>query len=227
MSIQIVQKGVWGGPSPPMLSMNPNLNTLFVSISLLAVFFLLAIDLYFCLRTKPIYLTNQQHVIIYNLPLLVSFGFFAGYAADDPAAPVTILIIALFIIVLISFLTNNKIILRSANLGDVTERLNQFLSDQGKVFKIYQIGDKIMTVEINNYKDALIVRDTEKWVEIDSHIHSDAKLLKAVNSFFKGEVKHMKGNPTSPNVFFFVILFILLALFLLLAAFIMGWAWPF
>ncbi len=84
----------------------------------------------------------------------------------------------IFLGIYIYILSYDKIILFGASLPDVIEALDQYLIESGRNYRIYPINEFTSMVEINNYRNALTVRDADKWIEIDNHIHYDEAFIR-------------------------------------------------
>jgi len=172
------------------------------------------------MRDRVSYLTNGQHVTLFTLPFLLAFTFFILFSMEPETMTVTVIMYYLFLATYLYLLNSQKVILRSADLSDVADILNTFLIDKEKNFRMYKTGARTLTVEINNYKDALTLRETELWVEIHNHIHNDDDFLKELHKYFKSEVRNIKFHKKHPNFYFIVIHIFLVVLFVLYLSFI-------
>lgn len=197
-----------------------DLHTIYLICGALCLIFILYIDLFLCMRDRVSYLTNGQHVTLFTLPFLLAFTFFILFSMEPETMTVTVIMYYLFLATYLYLLNSQKVILRSADLSDVADKLNTFLIDKEKNFRMYKTGARTLTVEINNYKDALTLRETELWVEIHNHIHNDDDFLKELHKYFKSEVRNIKFHKKHPNFYFIVIHIFLVVLFVLYLSFI-------
>lgn len=178
-------------------------------MTLLAV---LAVDLYFSRCTKTVFMTNQGHVNLYIIPFLLSFVLFTLAISGDGMTPISIAMLLIFLGVYIYILSYDKIILMGAVMEDVLEEVDRYLKDSGRTYRIYVSSDLTRTVDINNYHNAMVIRDAEKWIEIDNHIHYDEEFVEALNQHFRKKAPELSKRRTVPNVFYFLLVFFILAL---------------
>lgn len=190
-----------------------NAQNICMLICFLALFIILWLDLYFLLCNKVIYFTNQQHVLIYTIPLTISTLFLLFAQNIDAQISIYEIIVILLEVLAIIYLCNKKrIVLVNAKNESVINSLDKFLSTQDKRYKIVNSNqDNVTMVEINNLKEAIVVRDTGKWIEIDSNLSHDKRLLENLDNHFKNE-KSLEYNGGKPNVFFYILNIILLLL---------------
>ena len=196
--------------------MNPSIALMLLSfLVLLAV---LAVDLYFFRSKKTIYMTNQSHVNLYIVPFLLSFVLFTLAISGEGMTPIGLAMLLIFLAVYIFILTYDKIILIGADHAEVLAELEAYLQSTDRPFRIYSTNEFTSTVEINNYHNALIVRDADKWIEIDNHIHYDEAFVQDLNDFFQKKAATMKKERRMPNFFFYVLIFAILLLMFLLSS---------
>ena len=162
--------------------MNPSF--LLMLSSFLVILTVLAVDLFFYRHKKTIYMTNQSHVNLYVVPFLLSFVLFTLAISGEGMTPLGLSMLLIFLGIYIYILSYDKIILIGANLHDVIEELDQYLIESGRNYRIYPINEFTSMVEINNYRNALTVRDADKWIEIDNHIHYDEAFIQDLNEYF-------------------------------------------
>ncbi|UUM12016.1 hypothetical protein NQU17_00175 [Clostridiaceae bacterium HFYG-1003] len=179
-------------------------------ISFLVLLAVLAVDYYFYRTKKTIYMTNQSHVNLYVVPFLLSFVLFTIAISGEGMTPIGLTMLLIFLGVYIYILTYDKIILMGADLDDVTRELDEYLKESGRSYRIFPSSELSRTVEINNYRNALIIRDADKWIEIDNHIHYDEAFVADLNDHFRKRASTLKKKRIVPNFFFYVlVLFII------------------
>ncbi|MFB0917727.1 MAG: hypothetical protein QMB63_01485 [Clostridiaceae bacterium] len=197
-----------------------DLHTIYLILAALCLVFILYIDLFLSMRNRVSYLTNGQHVTLFTVPFLLSFTFFILFSMEEDMMTLTVIMYYLFLATYLYLLNSQKVILRSADLSDVADKLNTFLIEKEKNYRMYKTGDRTLTVEINNYKDALTLRETELWVEIHNHIHHDDNFLEELHKYFKSQVRNIKFHKKYPNYYFIVINLFIVVLFFLFLNFI-------
>lgn len=148
--------------------MNPSF--LLMLSSFLVILTVLAVDLFFYRHKKTIYMTNQSHVNLYVVPFLLSFVLFTLAISGEGMTPLGLSMLLIFLGIYIYILSYDKIILIGANLHDVIEELDQYLIESGRNYRIYPINEFTSMVEINNYRNALTVRDADKWKIGRAHV---------------------------------------------------------
>lgn len=178
-------------------------------LSFACLVFILVIDMLLVHRDRPIYMTNQSHVNLYIVPFLISFILFM-LAMEETTLGIIMLIA--FTAVYVYILSYDKIILVGADMEEVIEELEKYLEQSGRNFKIRQTIGRTVGVEINNYPNALTIRDTHRWVEIDNHLNYDKDFIVALNDHFGVRVKEMKSSSRRPNIYFYILLAIIIFL---------------
>lgn len=190
-------------------------NNILIVFSAASILVSLIIDYSFYRRIHPVYMTNQTHVNLLTLPLLVSYSLFTlGVMNPESRDIFPILILIIFTAVYVNLVGRYKIILKGAVFKNVCEEVDNFMKEQNKTYRFYPVTDHFYSIEINNYKDAITIKDMEKWVEIDSSIHKDDKFLNDLNTYFIKKVSQMESPKTRPNIFFYILVlvnFIILA----------------
>ncbi|PKK38833.1 hypothetical protein ABB02_01886 [Clostridiaceae bacterium JG1575] len=169
----------------------------------------------------PLYMTNRTHVTLYIVPLLISFLLFTIAISQGTFPLVGYIMLLLLVATYILMSSYDKIILAGADMDTTLKMLQQFLEASDRSFRIHQNQPGIATVEIKNYPNALMVRDVDRWVEIDNHLHYDEPLIKSMNEWFKKAAPTMPARGGRPNLFFYV----LLAAILFVAAVIIHFYW--
>lgn len=197
------------------------LNIILMIISFAVLLVILIVDLIFQRYKKPIYLTNQSHVNLYIVPFLLSFILFTLAISGEDMTFLAIFMLLIFLAIYIYMLSNDKIVLIGSQMNNVLEELEYFLGESNRNFRIYRANDRIATVEINNYRNALIVRDADRWIEIDNHIHYDEAFIKDLNAYFKKRAPMLKVTRISPNLFFYLLIFFILGIGALLTSYFM------
>lgn len=188
-------------------------------LSFAALIIILTVDFIFLRYKKPIYMSNQSHVNLYIVPFLLSFVLFTLAISGEGMTVLGVFMLVIFIGVYVIMLTYDKIILLGADMKNVLDELEYFLRESNRQFRIYRVSDRIATVEINNYRNALTVRDADRWIEIDSHIHYDEAFIKDLNAYFKKRAPMLKGNQLKPNIFFYILIVSIFALGFVLTSF--------
>lgn len=178
-------------------------------LSFACLVFILVVDMLLIHRDRPIYMTNQSHVNLYIVPFLLSFILFL-LAMEETTLGVIMLIA--FTAVYIYILSYDKIILVGADMEEVKEELEKYLEQSGRNFKMRQTIGRTVGVEINNYPNALTIRDTYRWVEIDNHLNYDKDFIVALNDHFRLRVKDMRSSNRRPNIYFYILLAIIIFL---------------
>lgn len=197
--------------------MNPSF--LLMLSSFLVILTVLAVDLFFYRHKKTIYMTNQSHVNLYVVPFLLSFVLFTLAISGEGMTPLGLSMLLIFLGIYIYILSYDKIILIGANLHDVIEELDQYLIESGRNYRIYPINEFTSMVEINNYRNALTVRDADKWIEIDNHIHYDEAFIQDLNEYFHKKAHTLKAKRTKPNITFYALILGILIIAFMLARF--------
>lgn len=197
--------------------MNPSI-ALMVS-SFLVLLAVLAVDLYFYRSKKTIYMTNQSHVNLYIVPFLVSFILFTLAISEEGMTPLGLAMLLIFLAVYIYILTYDKIILMGADHAEVLAELEAYLRSKDRTFRIYSSNEFTSLVEINNYHNVLIVRDADKWIEIDNHIHYDEVFIQDLNDYFREKAPVLLKRRSLPNIFFYGLIAAILILMFLLCSY--------
>lgn len=197
--------------------MNPSI-ALMVS-SFLVLLAVLAVDLYFYRSKKTIYMTNQSHVNLYIVPFLVSFILFTLAISEEGMTPLGLAMLLIFLAVYIYILTYDKIILMGADHAEVLAELEAYLRSKDRTYRIYSSNEFTSLVEINNYHNALIVRDADKWIEIDNHIYYDEVFIQDLNDYFREKAPTLQKKRRLPNVFFYALIAAILILMFLLCSY--------
>ncbi len=187
--------------------MNPSF--LLMLASFLVILAVLAVDLFFYRHKNTIYMTNQSHVNLYVVPFLLSFVLFTLAISGEGMTPLGLGMLLIFLGVYIYILTYDKIILIGAAKTEVIAELEAYLRDSGRSFRVYSTNEFTSMVEINNYRNALIVRDADKWIEIDNHIHYDEDFIRALNDYFREKAPAMEKKRVRPNIFFYVLILVI------------------
>lgn len=185
------------------------LSVILIILSFLSLVFILVMDVVLTSRDKPIYMTNQSHVNLYIVPFLVSFILFL-LALEETALGIVMLLA--FTAVYIYILSYDKIILVGADMEEVKKELEKYLNHTGRSFKMRQTIGRTVAVEINNYPNALTIRDTHRWIEIDNHLNKDQDFIRSLNQYFQDRVKDMKSPRRRPNIYFYLLLAIIIFL---------------
>lgn len=188
------------------------LRIIFVYIALACLFFVLALELFFLRKNKVTYMSNQQHIHLFTGPIFLSMVFFTLAIQDKKLSPMGIFFILIFLGTYAYMLKYNKIILLGAEMKDVKEKLSDFLMEQNRSFRFHEMVGDNFSAEINNYADALIVRQAENWIEIDNHIHYDKEFVSKLDEYFEEQAESMASKPTNPNPFFLLLLLMFISL---------------
>lgn len=197
-----------------------NVSTLLMISSFLVLLAVLAVDLYFYRSRKTIYMTNQSHVNLYIVPFLLSFVLFTLAISGEGMTPVGLAMLLIFLGVYIFILTYDKIILIGADHAEVLAELETYLVSTERPFRLYSTTEFTSTVEINNYRNALIVRDADKWIEIDNHIHYDEAFVRDLNAHFRTRAPFLTKKQIMPNVFFYILVLFILFLMVFLCSYL-------
>lgn len=195
------------------------LTIILMIISFAVLLVILAVDIIFQRYNKPIYLTNQSHVNLYIVPFLLSFVLFTLAISGEGMTPLGIIMLLIFVAVYIYMLSFDKIILIGGDMENILAELEYFLGESNRSFRIYPANDRIATIEINNYRNALTVRDADRWIEIDNHIHYDEEFIKDLNVYFKKRAPLLKVKQLAPTIFFFILIIFIISLGILLTHF--------
>lgn len=185
---------------------------LMICLSMACLLVILGIEYYFVRLRKPVYLSNQAHIILYITPLLISFLLFSFAISDGKISIMGTIFMVAFIGVFLYMLSYDKVIIRGSSIDSVIEELNSYLKASGRQFTIHPTTGRNVTVEINNYSNALIVREAENWVEIDNHLHYDEDFIIKLNDHFRQNAKNLPLKTTKANVFFYLLILIILSL---------------
>ena len=197
--------------------MNPSF--LLMISSFLVILAVLAVDLFFYRHKKTIYMTNQSHVNLYIVPFLLSFVLFTLAISGEGMTPLGLSMLLIFLGIYIYILSYDKIILIGASFSDVIEELDHYLIESERNYRIYPINEFTSMVEINNYRNALTVRDADMWIEIDNHIHYDEAFIQDLNEYFQKKAPTLKANRKKPNITFYALIFGILIIAFMLARF--------
>ena len=187
-------------------------------LSFVILLVILIMDLIFQRYKKPIYMTNQSHVNLYIVPFLLSFVLFTLAISGEGMTLLGIIMLLLFMAVYIYMLSYDKIILIGADYDNVLDELEYFLKESNRTARLYRANDRIATVEIFNYRNALSVRDADRWIEIDNHIHYDDDFIKELNLYFRKRAPMLKNRVLRPNIFYFLLILFTLAIGLQLSS---------
>lgn len=197
--------------------MNPSF---FLMISsFLVILALLAVDFFFYRHKKTIYMTNQSHVNLYVVPFLLSFVLFTLAISGEGMTPLGLSMLLIFLGIYIYILSYDKIILIGPSLPDVIEELDNFLTESGRNYRIYPANEFTSMVEINNYRNALTIRDAAQWIEIDNHIHYDEAFIEDLNEYFQNKAPSLKAKQIKPNITFYALILAILVIMSILARF--------
>ena len=188
-------------------------------ISFTVLLIILTVDFIFQRYNKPIYLTNQTHVNLYIVPFLLSFVLFTLAISGDGMTVLGIVLLLIFVGIYIYMLSFDKIVLIGGDMDNILAELDYFLGESNRNFRIYRANERIATVEISNYRSALTVRDAERWIEIDNHIHYDEEFIKDLNVYFKKRAPLLKAKKLAPNIFFYILILFIVSLGFLLTNF--------
>ena len=197
--------------------MNPSL--LLMLSSFLVILAVLAVDFFFYRHKKTIYMTNQSHVNLYIVPFLLSFVLFTIAISGEGMTPLGLSMLLIFLGVYIYILSYDKIILIGPSLSDVIEELDNFLSESGRNYRIYPANEFTSMVEINNYRNALTIRDAAQWIEIDNHIHYDEAFIQDLNEYFQKKAPSLEAKQLKPNVTFYALILAILVIMAILTRF--------
>lgn len=196
-----------------------NVSTLLMISSFLVLLAVLAVDLFFYRSRKTIYMTNQSHVNLYIVPFLLSIVLFTLAISGEGMTPLGLAMLLIFLGVYIFILTYDKIILIGADRAEVLDELETYLRTTERPFRFYSTTEYSSTVEINNYHNALIVRDADKWIEIDNHIHYDEAFVRDLNDHFRSRAPFLKKKRIKPNIFFYILVLFIVFLMGLLSSY--------
>lgn len=185
------------------------LSEILTILSFASLVFILVIDMMLVHQDRPIYMTNQGHVNLYIVPFLISFILFL-LAMEETTLGVIMLIA--FTAVYIYILSYDKIILVGADMDEVKKELEQYLEQSGRSYKMRQTIGPTVAVEVNNYPNALTIRDTDRWIEIDNRLNYDKDFIEALNDHFRARVKDMKSARRRPNIYFYILLAVIIFL---------------
>lgn len=195
------------------------LTIILMIISFTVLLVILAMDVIFQRYKNPIYLSNQSHVNLYIVPFLLSFILFTLAISGKDMTVLGILMLLIFTAVYIYLLSFDKIILIGADMDNVLHELEYFLGESNRNFRIYRANERIATVEINNYRNAFIIRDADRWIEIENHIHYDDAFIADLHAYFKKRASMLKGVQPKPNIFFYLLILFIISLGALLTNF--------
>lgn len=195
------------------------LTIILMIISFAVLLVILAVDLIFQRYKKPIYLANQSHVNLYIVPFLLSFVLFTLAISGKDMTVLGIFMLLIFTAVYIYMLSFDKIILLGADMDNVLDELEYFLKESNRNFRIHRANERIATVEINNYRNAFTVRDADRWIEIENHIHYDEAFIKDLHAYFKKRASMLKALQPKPNIFFYILIVFIISLGILFTNF--------
>lgn len=187
-----------------------------IILSFLSLVFILVTDMLMVRYDKPIYMTNQSHVNLYVVPFLISFILFV---LGLERSVIGILMLLIFTGVYIYISSYDKIILIGAAMDQVLEELESYLKASGRAYRIRRHHGRSVAIEINDYPNALTVRDADRWIEIDNHLNYDEEFIEELNVYFKDRVKTMNTDSRKPNVYFYILL---AAIILIVSVLIVG-----
>lgn len=187
-----------------------------IILSFLSLVFILVTDMLMVRYDKPIYMTNQSHVNLYVVPFLISFILFV---LGLERSFIGILMLLIFTGVYIYISSYDKIILIGAAMDQVLEELESYLKASGRAYRIRRHHGHSVAIEINDYPNALTVRDADRWIEIDNHLNYDEEFIEELNVYFKDRVKTMNTDSRKPNVYFYILL---AAIILIVSVLIVG-----
>lgn len=187
-----------------------------IILSFLSLVFILVTDMLLVRYDKPIYMTNQSHVNLYVVPFLISFILFV---LGLERSVIGILMLLIFTGVYIYISSYDKIILIGAAMDQVLEELESYLKASGRTYRIRRHHGRSVAIEINDYPNALTVRDADRWIEIDNHLNYDEEFIEELNVYFKDRVKTMNTDRRKPNVYFYILL---AAIILIVSVLIVG-----
>lgn len=199
-----------------------NTMTLLMLASFMTLLGVLAVDLYFARCRRTVFMTNQSHVNLYIVPFLLSFVLFTLAISGDGMTPLGISMLLIFLGVYIYILSYDKIIIMGAVMDEVVEEIDRFLTESGRTYRIHVSSDLTRTVDINNYRSALIIRDAEKWIEIDNRIHYDEAFVSGLSEHIRKKAPELSKKRSVPNVFYFLLIFFIIALAYQLSFFYLG-----
>lgn len=186
------------------------LPVILIILSFASLLIILLIDLFFYCLDKPVYMTNQSHINLYILPFFLSFIFFYLAVTGTELSSLNVIIFLLFTGFYIFILSEDKVILIGANMEEVLDVLDGYLKESGRTFRVYPNSPHLVSVEINNYPNALTVRNADQWIEIDNHLHYDEAFVNELFRFFSTKTKEMKSIPRRPHFLFYVLILAIL-----------------
>ncbi len=185
-------------------------------LSGLTILWSLFTDLIFYFRKSPVFMSNQYHVNLYILPLLISYTLFTMAVLQKNGKNFfSVLILMMFATGYVFLIGKFKIVLKGAGIDSVMEEMDNFMKNQGKNYRIFHVTEHLYSIEINNYQNAVLIKDMEKWVEIDSIIHKDEKFLEDLDSYFIERAPHMPLPRRRPNIFFYLLVILTILTFIL------------
>ena len=177
-------------------------------------------DFFISKKKKVFFMTNQAHVSLYMIPILLSFVMIIlSQNSKELISLYEIILIVFFIAVYLYMIRFNKIILVNAFKNEVVELISNFLNEEKIQHSIFASESESVTlISIDRLRKAFVIKDFNKWIEIDSTILNNPDLLIKLDKYIKANSKDLKSKNSNHLIFFILlnILIILLATFFIL-----------
>lgn len=191
-----------------------NLQLILTAACFVLLLLILWADFFLNHAKRVIFMSNQKHVAFYVIPILFSFiSLILSQNTTQLISVSELLLVIMFIGIFLYISRYNKIILRNAIKENVVEELVNFLNENNRINKVYKTDAKEVTlVGINNLKNSFTVRDSVRWVEIDTMISNDSAILLALDKYFKEHSKTMPYKNEKANIFFVLLNIFIIAM---------------
>lgn len=191
--------------------MSTGFKIMFAALGAISLLSLLLFDTYLNTRNRVTYFLNFAHVNLYYIPMSISL---ICYSLFFITSEYRISLIAIILILAMTYLiiaNNHKVILRNADFLDVVEKMNDYLTELDKPFKLTKRSDDVISVELNNFRDAITIRDCHQWVEITRIIRQDQKFISETREYFREKAPEIKCRKTYPDIYFIYVFIAIVA----------------